>query len=180
MRNVTHELVGVSLAVAASRVLKAGPVETVAVAAAAFHGSWLPDADQLGARVHRRSRLERRSLVAGVLGALARLPLVAFALISRHRGITHSLAACLLLAGLAAAATAALGSFAAAVAGGLALGYVGHVAADACTPSGVELWRPFSSRAVWLVPAVARVRTGSAREILVAVGALALAAGALA
>jgi hypothetical protein len=77
VRNVTHELIGISAAIGAARAARLGPAATSAAVAAAFYVSWLPDVDQLGSRVHRRSRLERRSLVAGAVGALLRLPLVA-------------------------------------------------------------------------------------------------------
>lgn len=130
-------------------------------------GSWLPDADRLGTRVHRRSRLERRSLLAAAVGLVARLPLVTFALVARHRGVSHSLVACALV-GAAAALGLALPPPAPALAGGLALGYAAHVLTDACTPAGVALLAPFARRRVWLVPARARLRTGSAREGLLA------------
>jgi hypothetical protein len=70
VRNATHELVGVSLAVAAGRVLDAAPLEIAGLAAAAVSGSRLPDVDQLGAHVHRRTRLERRTRLASAIGGL--------------------------------------------------------------------------------------------------------------
>lgn len=175
VRNTTHELLGVSCALAASRALELDALSGAAVVAASVCGSWLPDADQLGARVHRRSRLERRSLLIGAAGALARLPLLAFALVARHRGISHWLLVCAALAALTVAAAVWLGPALALAGMGLTLGYTAHVLADACTPSGVELWRPFSPRRVHLLPASARIATGSAYEALVAVGAGALA-----
>ena len=51
----------------------------------------------------------------------------------------------------------------------MAIGYLAHVAADACTPSGVALFAPLSSRRRWLLPSPVRIPTGSARELLVAV-----------
>jgi hypothetical protein len=74
VRNVTHELLGVSLAVTAGRVLDAGPLEIAGLAAAAVLGSRLPDVDQLGARVHRRMRLERRTRLAVTAGACCAFP----------------------------------------------------------------------------------------------------------
>jgi membrane-bound metal-dependent hydrolase YbcI (DUF457 family) len=170
VRNVTHELIGVSAALAAARAADLTTVETTAAAVAAFHGSWLPDVDQLGSRVHRRSRLERRSLVAGAAGALLRLPLVAFAALASHRALTHSV-----LASVAATALVgvALTPFAPAVAlvvaGGVGIGYASHVLADACTPAGVRLWWPLSRRRVWLLPRRGRIATGSVREAVLAV-----------
>lgn len=179
MRNATHELVGLTCALGASRTLGLDALDTVAMGAGAVWGSWLPDADRLGTRVHRRGRLARRSLAAGALGMVLRLPLVTFALVARHRGISHSLAACVLLGAVATALGLWLPAPVAAGAGGLAVGYGAHVAADACTPAGVALWAPFSRRRTWLVPPRARIRTGSKREGLLAaataVGALALA-----
>jgi hypothetical protein len=55
-------------------------------------------------------------------------------------------------------------AFASAAAAGVAIGYGVHLAADPCTPSGVPLWAPFSGRRHWLLPARARINTGSARE----------------
>ncbi len=172
MRNATHELIGASVGLAAARAVGADPVLTAITVGAAVCGSRLPDVDQLGARVHRRTRLERRGILFGAAGAILRVPLVVFALVARHRGVTHSLAACAVLVAGAALLAGALpllvfGAW------GVALGYGAHVLADACTPSGVTLWAPFSSRRVRLLPAGARIATGSARELIVAVAALA-------
>ncbi len=179
MLNITHQLVGVTCALGTSRTLGLDALDTAALSVATVGGSWLPDADRLGTRVHRRGRLERRSLAAGALGMILRLPLVAFALVARHRGISHSLAACVLFAALAAALGVWLPAPVAPAAGGLAVGYGAHVLADACTPAGVALWAPFSRRRAWLVPRRARIRTGSPPEGLLAattaVAALALA-----
>jgi membrane-bound metal-dependent hydrolase YbcI (DUF457 family) len=170
VRNVTHELIGVSAAIAGSRVAGLDTPETAVAAVAAFHGSWLPDVDQLGSRIHRRSRLERRSAVVGAAGMLVRLPLVAFGAIVSHRALTHSALATVsvvlavaLVVGLFAPATAPV------VAGGVGVGYSAHVLGDACTPTGVRLWWPFSARQVWLVPRRLRISTGSLREALLAV-----------
>lgn len=178
VRNATHELVGLSLAVAAGQVLDAGPPETAGLAAAALLGSRLPDIDQLGARIHRRTRLERRRRLAGAAGAVLRLPLVIFAVVVSHRTLTHSALACAAAAAFAAVVTAPAGAgVTLVVAGGVAMGYAAHVAADACTPAGVTLWAPLSRRRVWLLPPRARIRTGSWREA--AFSALAVAALAL-
>jgi membrane-bound metal-dependent hydrolase YbcI (DUF457 family) len=180
VRNATHELVGVSLAVAAGRVLDAGPLETAGLAAAALFGSRLPDVDQLGARVHRRTRLERRTLAVGAAGAVLRLPLKMFAVVVSHRTVTHSVLACAVTAALAALVASPAGAgIALVVAGGVAIGYMAHVAADACTPAGVTLWAPLSRRRVWLLPPRARIRTGSWREVALATVAVTTLAFAL-
>jgi membrane-bound metal-dependent hydrolase YbcI (DUF457 family) len=115
--------VGTGLALVTAQAVDAGTAETVALAAAAWAGSTLPDAD--------------------------------LALRLRHRGITHSVAACLAVTWLAVA-TGFLG---------LAIGYVAHVVADACTPAGVRALAPVSRRPVHLLPRRARIPTGSLREI---------------
>jgi inner membrane protein len=179
VRNTTHELIGVSLALTAGQALHAGPLETAGLSVAAVAGARLPDVDQLGARVHTPSRLERRSLIIGGVGAALRLPLVAFAGVVSHRALTHSAVACGAATALAALIASPAGPDAALVVGcGVALGYSSHVAADACTPGGVSLWAPLSRRRVWLLPSRARIPTGGVREALVAgtagLGALAL------
>jgi inner membrane protein len=165
MRHGTHELVGVSVALAGARVLEAPALETAGAAVAAFYGSWLPDIDQLGSRVHRRSAPERRSLVAGLVGVVLRLPVLAFAVIARHRGVCHSLAGAFLAGLLAALVCAPVGGAVwIVVGGGVFAGYMAHLAADALTPSGVPLWVPLSRRRVWLLPRAWRIPTGSWRE----------------
>ena len=180
MRSATHELVGVSLALAAARALEAGPLESAGLAVAALYGSRLPDLDQLGARAHRRSTLERRSLLFGAAGSAMRLPLIAFAALVPHRTVTHSALACAAAGGLVALVAFPLGADAALVVGvGVAIGYAAHVAADACTPGGVCLWAPISRERVWLLPPRARIPTGSFREAALAAAAVAALAAVL-
>ena len=165
MRHETHELVGASLALATDHAVHAGPVQTAGLVAAALCGSWLPDIDQLGARIHGRSRFERRSVIVGAFGAAIRLPAVAFAALVPHRAITHSAVACAAVAFIAAVIVPSVGTGAAlVVGGGVGIGYGAHVIADACTPGGVRLWSPFSRRRVWLLPPRFRIPTGSWRE----------------
>jgi membrane-bound metal-dependent hydrolase YbcI (DUF457 family) len=175
VRDTTNGLVGAACAVAASRALELDALETGAAVLGAVWGSWLPDADRLGTRIHRRVRLAPRNLPVAALGAVLRAPLVAFALLARHRGVSHSLAACRLVAGLAALLAAIGGEAGAAAAAGCALGYCAHVLADACTPSGVCLWWPCSRRPALLVPRPFRIRTGSLPDALIAVVAAVLA-----
>lgn len=178
MRHGTHELIGVSVALAGARLVKAPAIESAGTAVAALYGSWLPDIDRLGSRVHRRSGPERRSFVVGVLGGVLRLPAFAFALFASHRGVSHSLVGAFTAGLLAALLAAPLGSTVwAVVAGGVFAGYAAHLVADAMTPSGVPLWAPLSLRRVWLIPRAWRIPTGSSREGVVALlAALALAA----
>jgi membrane-bound metal-dependent hydrolase YbcI (DUF457 family) len=175
VRNVTHELIGVTLAVAAAQALEAGPLATGGLAAAALVASRLPDVDVLGARVLRRSRFGRRSLPGRATGALPRLPLVVFAALVSHRTVTHSALACATVPGLFALLAYPAGAGAAlVVGGGLAIGYTAHVAADGCTPGGIRLWAPLSWRRVWLLPKRARIRTGGRGETAIAIVAMAV------
>jgi membrane-bound metal-dependent hydrolase YbcI (DUF457 family) len=152
------------LAAVAGAALDVPGSTAVVLVGAAWVGSLLPDADMAGARVYRRTRIERRVLLARGLGALARLPLRILVLLP-HRGITHSLFACALAAFLAALGVSLVAPAVAVAAGvGVAIGYTAHIAADACTPSGVPAWAPLSRKRRWLLPAPARVRTGSLRE----------------
>lgn len=176
MRHGTHELIGVSVAVAGARVLEAPAVETAGAAVAAFYGSWLPDIDRLGSRVHRRSALERHRFLLGLVGFVLRLPAFAFGAIARHRGVSHSLLAAAVVGLLAAQVAAPFGSVIAVVVGaGLFAGYLAHLAADALTPAGVPFFAPLSRQRVWLLPRAWRISTGSWREGIVAF----IAAGSL-
>jgi inner membrane protein len=98
-----------------------------------------------------------------------RLPLRLLILLG-HRGLTHSLVGCVVATGLCWLLAPALGA-------GVAIGFLTHVAADACTPSGVPLFAPLSGRKRHLLPRRLRVPTGSWRELAVAA---ALIAGTLA
>jgi membrane-bound metal-dependent hydrolase YbcI (DUF457 family) len=173
MRHGTHELIGVSVAVAGARVLEAPAVETAGAAVAAFYGSWLPDIDRLGSRVHRRSALERRRFLLGLVGFVLRLPAFAFGAIARHRGVSHSLLAAAVIGLLAALVATPFGRVIAGA--GLFTGYLAHLAADALTPAGVPFFAPLSRQRVWLLPRAWRISTGSWREAVVAL----LAAGSL-
>lgn len=175
---MTHELIGVTAAIGVAQAAQWGPLETAGGAAAACCGSWLPDADQLGSRIHRRSGLERRCLAVGAAGLVLRLPLLAFCVLASHRGVSHSALGCVAVAGAVGLALVPLGAAVVLVwAGGLTVGYAAHLAADACTPTGVRLFWPLSRRRVWLLPAGFRIRTGSARELVLGalVGATAVA-----
>jgi inner membrane protein len=107
------------------------------------------------------------------LGRLARLPLRLLILLG-HRGLTHSLVA---VAGVTAAAVAHASlvapGWADEVALGGGLGVLSHVLTDACTPSGVPLLAPLSSRRHHLLPRPARIPTGSLRELAVAAALMA-------
>jgi inner membrane protein len=157
----------VGLAAVTVAALNANDTTAAATLGAAWVGSMLPDADLPAARLYRRTLIERRVPLLALAGGLARLPVRVLALLP-HRGLTHSLPACALatlLCGLLV--SLAEPRLAIAAAAGAAIGYGTHVAADACTPSGVPVWAPFSRRHTWLLPAGARIRTGSPREYLI-------------
>jgi membrane-bound metal-dependent hydrolase YbcI (DUF457 family) len=141
------------------------PTETTAVLiGTAWLGSMLPDADRAGARLYRRTHIERRHVAVRAVGALARLPLRVL-IVLPHRGPTHSLIGCALAATLAGLLVSMVApGLVAAAAAGVAVGSLAHVAGDACTPGGVPLHWPMSRRRRWLLPAWARIPTGSLRE----------------
>ena len=166
VRALTHQIAGAGLAGVSAAATDARVSTTAVMVGAAWAGSLLPDADLAGARVHRRTRIERRAPLLWLAGLLLRLPLRLLCLLP-HRGPTHSALACTLVTVACAVAMRLVDpALAPAAAGGVAVGYGAHLAADACTPSGVPLWAPFSGRRRWLLPARARIKTGSAREYL--------------
>lgn len=180
MLNATHETIGVASALAATAALSSDPATCAIAAAAALYAAQLPDVDQLGSPVHRRSRVERRYLAALAVGTILRLPMIVVALATRHRGATHwLLTGAVVTAALTALTTALSPTLAPPIGLGVALGYTTHLLADACTPHGAPLLGPFSARRRHLLPGRARIRTGSAVELavlaLVGAGAVALA-----
>jgi membrane-bound metal-dependent hydrolase YbcI (DUF457 family) len=166
VRAVTHQIAGVGLAAVSVAAADARGASAAVLIAGAWIGSLLPDAALAGARVYRRTRFERRAPLLWIVGLLLRLPVRLLTLLP-HRGFTHSALACALAALLSALATRLVDpDLALAATAGVAIGYGSHVAADACTPSGVPLWAPFSPRRRWMLPAPVRIRTGSPREYL--------------
>ena len=175
MRNMTHEAVGAAVTLAVCGSVDSGRLAAAAAAAvcASLLGSRLPDADQRGTRIHRRTRLERRRLIAALAGGALRLPMIAFAGLAQHRGATHWLlsaaTATIILVGAAGVLWPPL---VLPVAIGVGCGYCAHLLADACTPHGAPLLGPFSARRVHLLPPSFRVPTGSAGDLLVLIGAI--------
>ena len=164
MRGTTHLLTGVGIAAVAAAATDASTTTAVVLLGGAWVGSLLPDADKTGTKIYRRTRVERRRLLARGIGTLARLPLRLLLLLG-HRGLTHSLCAAALAAVLAGGLVTLVSPPVARVAAaGVAVGYLAHIAADACTPGGVALFAPLSRRRRWLLPKPARIPTGSLRE----------------
>jgi membrane-bound metal-dependent hydrolase YbcI (DUF457 family) len=167
MRNATHEAIGAAMALAVCAALDSGAAMAAGALGASVLGSRLPDVDQPRARIHRRTRLERRSIGVGLAVGALRLPMAMFARVGRHRGATHWLlsgAAATLV--LAAAARAIWAPLAIPVAIGIGCGYWGHLLADACTPHGAPLLGPLHARRVHLLPAGRRIVTGARGDLL--------------
>jgi membrane-bound metal-dependent hydrolase YbcI (DUF457 family) len=108
-------------------------------------------------------------VVAGAM-ATAKLPDVDLTLHIRHRGPTHTIIACILLAaatvvGLSIPADTA--AYAWPAMAGVVIGYGMHLVADTCTPHGLAVFAPFSRRCVHLLPRALWIRTGSAAETVI-------------
>jgi membrane-bound metal-dependent hydrolase YbcI (DUF457 family) len=180
MRAATHGLVGVTTAVVAADAFDPGTAALAVIAASALLGTRLPDADVPRARIYRRTLTERRIWLIHVLGTIVRRPLV-FAQRFQHRGITHSLTACAVVSVvLGLMASLASGPAGVVVGSGVAIGYLTHIALDACTLGGVCAWAPFKRNPAWLLPPRARIRTGSLAELGFAIVFAAVATCALA
>ncbi|MCA1700675.1 MAG: metal-dependent hydrolase [Actinobacteria bacterium] len=144
MRNATHQAIGVASSFVATAAVGGGPSMCAIAATAALYGSRLPDVDQPGSRIHRRSRLERRHLVVRAIGLIVRLPMSIIALTVRHRGATHWLLTSAVITATLTVLAAALSPMLAPPVGlGVGLGYTAHLLADACTPPGAPLLGPF-------------------------------------
>jgi membrane-bound metal-dependent hydrolase YbcI (DUF457 family) len=144
MTGQTHMIVGVTAAFLVAEALHTTPEAHAGLMGAAMLTAKLPDIDM-------------------------RLPGVT------HRGATHTAVACGILVALAAAgAVMVTPRMAPVVAGGVAIGYGGHLVADACTPHGVPLLAPVHRRCVHLLPRALRIRTASPRERILVVMLLAM------
>jgi len=177
VRNRTHEAVGAAATLAVCAAVHSGGLVAAAAVCASLLGSRLPDADESGARIHRRTRLERRSLVARLAGRVLRLPMTIFASLAQHRGATHwLLSGAVVTIVLAGAARALWPPLALPVAIGTGCGYCAHLLADACTPHGAPLLGPISACRVHLLPPRMRLVTGGAGDLLVLVAATLTAA----
>src|SRR3954451_17233083 len=158
---MSHQITGVGLAAVSAAALDASTPAAAIVVGSAWLGGLLPGADRGRARLCRPTPIERRLPLLRPLGLLARLPLRVL-IVLPHRGPTHSLFGGAVAAAVAAALTSLVApEFVPLVAVGVAIGYLAHVAGDACTPGGVPVWAPLSRRRCWLLPRPARVATGS-------------------
>jgi membrane-bound metal-dependent hydrolase YbcI (DUF457 family) len=156
MRNRTHQAIGASLGVATGMLIDASVPEVALMASGAAVGSWLPDIDQPGARIHRRTALERRSLLATVAALPPRAAMLVPALLLRHRGPSHSL---VVIAAAAGVAFVLLPLHA--VTTGVAIGCAAHVVAD----GDAELLWPFYRRRVNTLNALRRAGMAAKRTL---------------
>lgn len=177
VRNLTHEAIGGAASLAACVAVQTGPLVATGAFCVSLLGSRLPDLDQPGARIHRRTRLERRSFSAAATGSVLRVPVTIFARVAKHRGATHWLVtgAAVTIA-LTLASAAVWSTFGLPVAIGIGCGYGAHLLADACTPHGAPLLGPFRARRVHLLPSGHRIVTGGLGDLLVLITATLMAA----
>src|SRR5690348_17266694 len=99
---MSHQIAGVGLAAVVAAALDASYSTSAVLVGSAWLGALLPDADRAGTRLYRPTRIERRLPLLRPLGALARLPLRVL-IVLPHRGPTHSLFGCAVMAAVAAA-----------------------------------------------------------------------------
>src|SRR3954470_3371902 len=127
---MSHQITGVGLAAVTAAALDASAPAAAIVVGSAWLGALLPDADRAGARLYRRTPIERRLPLLRPLGLLARLPLRVL-IVPPPRGPTHSLSGCAITAAVAAALTSLVApELAPLVAAGLSIGYLTHIAGD--------------------------------------------------
>lgn len=177
----THRLGGLAAGVAAVQLLHItdSPVLVLAVTGGAVLGSLLPDIDNPRSFISRK--IPVFSLLVGLFQGAARvfscfLPNKQERYVRSvvgHRGITHSLTACLLVAGIMAAAgvlfrTPADSGYAL-LGLGVLLGILSHILLD-MVAGGVPLFSPFLTGRITL----ARIKTGGVGEWLFRMAAAAL------
>ncbi|CAN5574703.1 hypothetical protein BH23CHL5_BH23CHL5_02850 [soil metagenome] len=104
----------------------------------------------------------------------------------RHRGVSHGVAAGLIVAVLCFAIMRALSRIDDAsvqlpaehvepLTFAFGIGLLSHLALDACTPHGIKPGLPFTNRRLRLLPRSMRIRTGGAIDRLLGTGAIAIA-----
>lgn len=149
---VTHIALGAITSYAAAKQLTNVQLQQLLMLGAGVVGSLLPDID------HPRSFLGRRLWFISI--PLSNL--------IGHRGITHSIIG---IAAMAAAIWYALTrlnwhpGYSVPIVIGAAIGYISHVVADYCTPSGVPLLWPMDKR----FSAPITVQTGTMPEYVITI-----------
>jgi inner membrane protein len=142
MQADSHAIIGLGVAVGLATASNVqSPALFVGILAASVVGALLPDIDHVNSRISRR------------------VPILAWPFWGlRHRGLTHSILACLGLMLLLAWLRLPVWGAAA-----MMLGYGSHLFADMLTKSGVQLLWPIRWR-VQLLPEPLAIRTGSLVE----------------
>ena len=154
------------------------PTALLAILGCAF-GGLLPDIDEPNAMVSNLPKKGRGAVnatlkkrgIEGVLRGFINAILLVLNFITRaiagsikslagHRGATHWMVSSVVVGVIFAALGLLLGGYPE-LGLWIFLGYASHIALDAMTLSGVEMWQPFSSRKIHLLPDGFRVRTGS-------------------
>ena len=156
MMGRTHAFVGASslwLLIGIPGALTAQSI--VPLCALGAFGALLPDLDAAQSTI--------KSLRIGPFHPFAPLSFLAYRTWG-HRGLLHSPVG-LLLFGLVCLPIALLWGAWPALA--LWIGYASHLAADACTRTGIPAWPNDPYRRWWLVPRHARIITGSLEEEIV-------------
>lgn len=160
MHGVTHGTVGLTAGALAATALHLDAASGIVLAGSLGVGSLIPDGDQDGALIWKRSRLERQFMLLGAAGAIARMPLLPMRLLPHRGKISHSpfTLALLIAASMTWTALYAQSVYVTLFAVGIATGYQLHLAGDGCTPMGVPGW-PFWER-IWLLPEAWRIPVG--------------------
>lgn len=147
MMGHTHALIGFTAGALWSHATGA-PVETIIVSgAAAAVAALLPDIDHPSGAIR-----QRMGAASGLFFWL------------KHRGITHTLAALLIVSMVAFVVAPAR------LVIPIALGYGSHLIADGITKSGIPLFLPLSEDDFHLLPRRLRITTGGPIEQVIAMG----------
>src|SRR3954451_24802272 len=100
---MSHQITGVGLAAVSPAALDVSAPAAAVVIGSAWLGALLPDADRAGARLYRRTPIERRLPLLRPSGLLAAFPLCVL-IVLPHRGLTPSVLGCAIAAAVAARA----------------------------------------------------------------------------
>lgn len=158
MMGRTHLLMGGTAAGIISIAAHVPTTDAALFTGAALVGSLLPDADDSGSLIHKRTKLEESNLLAMAIGFVLRIPLQIIRIFP-HRGMTHWPPFAVLPALLCSLLSPILGL-------GMLFGYIVHLFGDSLTPKGIPGW-PLA-RSLHLLPYGYRIETGYRTEALFA------------
>jgi inner membrane protein len=148
MNGHTHTIIGATAGLGIATITSTEPALLVAAGAAA---GLLPDIDHPSGSIRQR---------LGIVGHIGLFWL-------SHRGITHTIAALLLVGAIAWYV----------VPGPLAMaivaGYASHLLADLLTIAGLPVLLPLTERRFYLLPRLMRIKTGSIIETVIMLGGVA-------